>query len=52
MKNKKGKKGGKVMSRDKITEFPLWNSVPQGRGVTKCDPDHDQGYILITILLF
>ena len=50
---KKGKEGGKkVKSRDKIIEFPLWRSVLQGRGVAKCDPDHDQGFVLITILVF
>ena len=52
-KKKKGKRGGGgVRSRDKITQFPLWRPVPQGRGVAKCGPDHDQGFILITILAF
>ena len=40
------------MSRDNITEFPLWKLVPPERGVAKCDTDHDQGFVLITILVF
>ena len=52
-KNKKGKEGKKeVKSRDKITVFPLWRPVPQGRDVAKCDPDHDQRFLLIIILVF
>ena len=50
MKEQKGKK--EVKSIDKITEFPLWRPVLQGRGVAKCDPDHDQGFVPITILIF
>ena len=43
-RNKKGKKEGKkVMSRDKVTEFPLWEPVPQGRGVAMCDPSMTKG---------
>ena len=39
------------MFRNKITEFPLLKSVPQERGVARCDPDHNQGYVLITIFV-
>ena len=49
-RNKRGKK--EIKSRDKITEFSLWRPVPQGQGVAKCDPNHDKGFILITILVF
>ena len=50
-KRRNKKKGEKVMSKDMITEFPLWEPIPQERGVSKCDPDHDQGFVLITILV-
>ena len=46
------KRKKKVMSRDNITEFPLWKLVPPERGVAKCDTDHDQGFVLITISVF
>ena len=52
-RNKKGKKEKKkVKSRDKINKFLLWRPVPQGRGVAKSNPDHDQGFIPITSLVF
>ena len=46
--------GEEVKSRDKTTrvytlEFGDLCLIPTGRGMAKCDPDHVQGFILITI---